>query len=89
MCPHTKKNRSTVYIDRRSGHGLKKIVNIDLTHPYFITTATCTLTSFHGDQFQALLSKQHTKKKQHTPTKFKMDTESRVFQGGVDSGKII
>ena len=25
----------------------------------------------------------------HTPTKRKMDTESRVFQGGVDGGKII
>ena len=71
MCPHTKKNRSTVDIDRRSGHGLKKIVNIDLTHQYFITNRckwlTRTLTSFHGDQFQALLTKQHTRKKQtHT-----------------------
>ena len=58
-------------IDRRSGHGLKKIVNIDLTHPYFITNRckwlTRTFTSFHGDQFQALLTKQHTRKKQtHT-----------------------
>ena len=71
MCPQTKKNRSKVDIDRRSGNGLKKIVSIDLTHPYFITNRckwfTCTLTSFHGDQFQALLTKQHTRKKQtHT-----------------------
>jgi len=32
MCPHTKRNLSTVDIDRRIGHGLKKIVNIDFTH---------------------------------------------------------
>jgi len=68
MCPHTKKNRSTVDIDRRSRHGRKKIVNIDLTHPYFITNRckwlTRTLTSCHGDQFQALLTKQHTRKKE-------------------------
>jgi len=71
MCPHTKKNLSTVEIDRRSRHGLKKIVNIDLNHPYFLTNRckwlTSTLASFHGDQFQALLTKQHTRKKQsHT-----------------------
>ena len=66
-----KENWSTVDIDRRSGHGLKTIVNIDLTHPYFITNRckwlTRTFTSFHGDQFQVLLTKQHTRKKQtHT-----------------------
>ena len=69
MCPHTKKK--SVDIDRQSGHGLKKIVNIDLTHPYFITNRckwlTRTLASFHGDQFQAILTKQHTRKKEtHT-----------------------
>jgi len=63
-----KKNRSTVDIDCQSGHGLKKIVNIDLTHPYFMTKRcillTRTLTSVDPDQFQALLAKQHTRKKQ-------------------------
>jgi len=46
-------------------------VNIDLTHPYFITKRciwlTWTLTSVHPDPFQALLTKEHTRKKQtHT-----------------------
>jgi len=55
---------STAEVDMDS----KKIVNIDLTHPYFITNRykwrTRTLTSFHGDQFQALITKQLTRKKQ-------------------------
>jgi len=90
----SKKNRSTVDIDRPSGHGLKKIVNIDLTHPYFITNRykwlTRTLTSFHGDKFFKRFSQNNTQERnKHTPIKCKMDTESRVFQGGVDSGKII
>ena len=65
--PSYQKNQLMVDIDRRSGHGLKKIVNIDLTHPYFITNKciwlTRTLTSVHPDPFQALLTKQHTTKK--------------------------
>jgi len=68
MYRHTEKNRSMVDIDRHSGHGLKRIVHIDLTHLYFITNRckqlTRTITSFHGGQFQALLTKQHTRKKQ-------------------------
>jgi len=69
--PSYQKNQLMVDIDRRSGHGLKKIVNIDLTHPYFITNKciwlTRTLTSVHPDPFQALLTKQHsTKKPTHT-----------------------
>ena len=44
--------------DRRIGHGLKKKLNIDLTHPYFITKRciwlTRTLTSVHLDPLQAI-----------------------------------
>jgi len=67
MCPHTKNNLSTVDIDGRSGHGPKRIMRIDLTHPYLVTKRciwlTRTLTCVHPDPFQALLTKQHTTKK--------------------------
>ena len=61
----TNKSISTVEVDMDSKE-------LWLPHyPYFITNRckwlTRTLTSFHGDQFQALLTKQHTRKKQtHT-----------------------
>jgi len=71
MCTHTKKNRSTVDIYRRSGHKLKKPVDIDLAHLHFITHTskwlTRTLTFVHWDLLQTLFTKQHTRKKEtHT-----------------------
>ena len=71
MCPHTKKQLVDGRYRPSKWTWTQKIVNIDLTHPYFITNQckwlTRMLTSFYSDQFQELLTKQHTRKKQtHT-----------------------
>jgi len=67
MCPHSKKKSVDGRYRPSKWTWTQKIVNIDLTHPYFITKRciwlTRTLTSAHPDPFQALLTKQHTTKK--------------------------
>ena len=57
------------------GKPIGRSMMISSTHPYFITNRckwlTCMLSSFHGDQFQVLLTKQHIRKKQTHTDKLK------------------